>query len=415
VNLDPRILLKLGSVRTRNEAAQVWIDHWDELEGWLFVLSEKDETDRHLRWPARLDLQGKGFLRSAFAHDSIWFTNSEILGELSQERRVDIPVDYSIGFDSNAATYLLALTEGRKPDIVRVFQEVLRNLAGARFNWDALPYLHERFEDLVAGRDYDSIWRTVLATERFAACDQERFAATGEMILPTGEEEAITRARDLLAMYHDELTDWRAETLRRQHGVTLAIVFKVVALERQHPGARNAALKLAGIIEFMHSRLHCLFFLLIWAAGEYFRLGSGFRPLRKLRQDSSAGVGKAAANVAWDFMHVLSRQSMSCRMGREGSFHVPYFLTFDRDIAALYDGFPQRSCLLGPNDEGPHFTAETPLDTYLFGHWPELNAEIDWVFLEHVRAERNKAHRDTPADVPALLAELRQELGLPGT
>lgn len=414
MNLNPRILLKLNQVRTPNDAAQIWQEHWRELEGWQLVLSENNVAERRFRWPARLDLQGKGFLRSAFAHDSLWFTNSEILAAISQGRKVDILVDYSIGFDLNTATYLLATVEGRKPEIVQVFQGVLRGLAGAKFNWDVLPYLDERFEDVMAERDRDAIFRTILSTERFAACDHERFASTGDIFLPEGEAGPIAKSHELLAMHHQVLMQGKAERLRGQHRTILAIVLKIAALERLYPGPQHAARKLARVIEFMHNRLHCLMFLLIWAAGEYFRLGGAFRPLRKLSRNTGSELDKAASNIAWDFRHVLSRQSMSANIGHEGSFHVPYLLTFDRDIAALYDGFPQRSCLVGPDNEGPYFIAERSLDLYLFGHWPGLKESIGWVFLEDIRAERLKMHETASVDLVGLLAELRSDFGFVG-
>lgn len=74
--LSPEIILRLSKARTRSESVQVWINHAEALQDHRFVLS-LDDAEGCIRWPARMDLAGRGFLRSIFCHSSLWFVSCQ--------------------------------------------------------------------------------------------------------------------------------------------------------------------------------------------------------------------------------------------------------------------------------------------------------------------------------------------------
>lgn len=404
--LDPLIQLRLSEVRTHNEAIDVWSDHHEALDGRLFVLSQPGPPS--VNWPARSDLNGGGYLRSVFAHDSLWFTSNEILERMfGEKKKTDIPVDYSVGFESNAAQYLCNLVEGRMSPVVVRFQQSLRQLAERRLNWEVMPALMERAESILTGRDLDHVWRVVHASEYFAACDLRHFAATGELRPQRSPGEILAATQVSLSEWHRLLSGGEIHRIRYTHSQYHVLLLKAALLHRAKPSPQAAGSNLCDFIEFMCGTVGINLPWMLWAAVGLFEKGGAFEPLRKLTA-SKDDLIKNSRNIAWDVMHFVDRRQLAQPVGRNGSFLVPYTLTFDRGLAQWFDQQAQRSCLMRESDRMPQFFAEFRIqDDTLKRH--ENHAGLAGIksryFSISAHAERADRLRNGPRDLGPLVAE----------
>ena len=178
--INPRIKHRFSEVRTREDATQVWCERRNDLVGYTFVLSDPQEGG-NLQLPARLDFPDGGYLRSVFAHDNLFVVNHEVMDRTLTHGRADIPVDYTVSFDANVATYLRAWHQGHSTPVVGMLQSAFHALRGGRFNWDSMPFLLERAQDILDGRDLDKIYETELASCWFDASDRADLAQTGQI------------------------------------------------------------------------------------------------------------------------------------------------------------------------------------------------------------------------------------------
>lgn len=380
---------RLTQVRTLNDAAQLWIDACDELWDYTLVLS-CDGVDGGFPWPARVDLEGKAFLRSVFSRSRLWFVNHDILREMAKEGgHVDVLSDYSISFDTNAVNYLRAMVEGRSPEIVEIFRRVARTLSGTGFNWDIMPYLKERAEDIqVAAPDaLDSIWRAVHASEYFAACDKGEFARSGKLVLTLPESEVTAKTHHILSSLHQMGAKSATSRMDREFACFYVFMLEIAAIEQRIPGRSASGEKLLLLMEFFHTEVSAMHLNVLWAGGKLFQQGSHFRPLQKLLSAGPA-VLRNAKNVAWDFYHLTMLRQYATNIGHEGSFLVPYLLTFDRGIAELMDGFANRSCLLEPDKDLPTFIPELDVEAWLHDGWINLRGHFHRYFSYEGMKER---------------------------
>ena len=405
--LNPLTELRLSAVRTHNEAVQVWTEHHDELEGRLFVLSQLGPTS--MNWPARIDLNGGGYLRSVFAHDMLWFTSHDILaGMFGENQRVDLALDYTVGFDSNVAQYLCNLVEGRLSPVVLRFRDSLRQLVERRFNWELMPVLMERSDAILAGRGLDHVWRVVHASEYFAACDLRHFAATGEL-RPERSAEEIQAATQLnLAEWHRLLTAGEIHRVRHSHALYHVLLLKAALLHRARPSPREACRNVCDYIEFMCGTVGINLPWMLWAASGLFEQGGAFEPLRKLTVPSDALVANSR-NIAWDVMHYVDRRQLAQPVGRNGAFLVPYTLTFDRGLAQWFDQQAQRSCLMQEGDRMPQFFAEFNIEGEVLARYGNDRALVDVVarhLTTNAHAERSERLRQRHRDLGPLVAEM---------
>lgn len=409
--LDPMLLLRLSGVRTHNEAVECWHDHRDMLDGYLFVLSQVGPISGN--WPSKVDLPGGGYLRSVFAHDKLWFTSHGILAAMfGEDQRVDIPIDYTVGFDSNVAQYLCNLVEGRLTPVVTQFKESLRHMAGRRFNWEMMPVLMERSEAIMAGRDLDHVWRMVYASEYFAACDLRHFAATGDLRLLKSTEEVGAATQLNLSDWHRVLNSGEIHRVRHSHGLYHALLLKTALLHRVHPSPRDTGRNLAELIDYMCGTIGISLPWMLWAAAGLFEHGGAFEPLRKLTGSREALI-QNSRNIAWDVMHYVDRRQLARPVGRNGAFLVPYTLTFDRGLAQWFDQQAQRSCLMQESDRMPQFFAEFNIEGDVLSRFGSDQRLVD-AAARHLTinafAARNERRRRHPTDLQSLVAGLEAQI-----
>lgn len=414
-DIDPMIVLRISGVRTHNEAVEVWAEYRDALQGYLFVLSQPGPVSVH--WPAKVDLPGGGYLRSVFAHDKLWFTSHGILSEMfGSNERVDLSLDYTVGFDSNVAQYLRDMVEGRLSPVIEQFRQTLRYMAERRFNWEMMPVLMERSEAVLAGRDLDHVWRLVHASEYFAACDLRHFAATGELRPQKSKEEIAAAAQLNLSEWHRVLTSGEIHRVRHSHGLFHAVLLKTALLHRARPSPRETGRNLAELIDYMGGTIGISLPWMLWAAAGLFEQGGAFEPLRKLT-GSRESLIPSSRNIAWDIMHYVDRRQLAQPIGRNGAFLVPYTLTFDRGLAQWFDQQAQRSCMMQEGDRMPQFFSEFNIEGDVLRRFGSDQRVVD-AAARHLTmnafATRKERRRLNPTELQPLITELEMMVaGLP--
>ncbi len=406
--IHPLTKLRLSHVRTQAEALEVWRDHWNELHGYSFVLSEPTGGNA-MRLPARMDFPEGGHLRSAFAHDNLWFLSHETISRTLAEGAVYLPIDYSIAFDSNVASYLRAWMKGSSAPVVPMLQKVLLQLNQGRFNWDLIPFLLERSEAILSGRDSTEIYETALASEWLGCSDLQEFKATGTIGPTLSQAQIEQKARKAIDDWRHLLKNGQMDTIRHFHNLFHASIAKMVLLQLASPRPSSAATKLEQFLLFADSELQCMSQLCASAALEFFSLSGSFAPMAKLA-NPAPDLRARARNVAWDFLQLQWRQEFAGNHGRNGAFHIPLFLTFDHGLARLADIFPQRSCLYGGALRFPIFFQDFDFAAQVMSRYPGLAQVIAKIFTPEAHNRRALRLDQFPPDMPTIIQQLESEL-----
>lgn len=402
------IISRLSQARTQKNALDVWRDHWDELEGYSFILSEPNAGNA-MRLPARIDFSTGGHLRSAFAYDNLWFLNHETISQTVIEGEIQLPIDYSVAFDSNVASYLRAWMKGRNVAVVPMLQQALSQLNHARFNWDLTPFLLEHSEAIFAGRDLNEIYETALASEWFASIDNSQITSAGPIPPKDSPAELAHRVQVTLAEWDRLLKSGQMEMIRYRYTLFHASIAKMVLLQLESPSPKLAGRKLEQFLRFADEKLQCMTLLSARAALEFFSSNGGFAPMVKV-SNHGADLRKRVRNVAWDFLQIQWRQQFVGNFGRNNSFHIPYFLTFDRGLAVLLDLFPQRSCLFGEDLQFPIFFQDFDFASLVMGRFPELAPVIGRIFTIEANQQRTENLKRKAPDMPSIIQQLESEL-----
>lgn len=408
--LHPDIRHLLSAIQTREEALRFWRTHRDALAGYTFVLAEA-EGPGALHFPARIDFPDGGHLRSVFALDNLFLINNDMLSQEAACGHFRIRASYTVAFDANVASYLRAWHQGRSAPVVEMLQSVFRKLNAGQFNWDLLPFLMERSEDMLAGRDLNQIYETQLAANWFAACDRAHFAATGEVRLTVPENQIVLRTQTALANWHRKLNEGMNDFIQQRFHLFHACLLKIVLLQLENPSPDATHTKMTAWLEFMHEKLHVLMILPTRAALEFFRRGGAFKPMAKV-STGSRSLRQKVRNVTWDFVQLIWRHTLTGFNDRVDGFFIPYFLTFDRGLADLYDLYPQGSCVFGNEFQPPQFFATMDLPALILESCPQLKPVASRIFNLAANTEREHHRRSQPAQDREIAAELEHRLAV---
>lgn len=228
---------------------------------------------------------------------------------------MQIAADYSVSFDLNVATYLRSWMLGNDNDCVGMLQEVIRTLRNGRINWDLMPYLVERSEDILEGKDLQQILETLHASSWFAAMDRLAFVRSEAVRIAVPSSNIERKAQEELTGWEQTLRSGTIDEIRDRFGLFHACVPKMVALELGNPGRRAALKKFESFLNFLNDDVSCMSLLMIRAAFEFFTRGGAFKPMKKVGT-VSPNLLQNIRNVTWDFLHLQWRQKYAGLNGR---------------------------------------------------------------------------------------------------
>jgi len=253
--------------------------------------------------------------------------------------RSTVPLDYSLGFDSNFAEKLRATLYGEKiepTDRAGVLDVLTLKANNSRVQFDVLPFL---FENVRLARESESNLRplnTLIAFRALDHLDWDAFRADPNgfdfrKTLESLKDSLLPDAQACLAgMYvNPAILHFEAQSLGTQ-----ALLLRFATL--WHGGPRDPSRILGELMEFSLFRLGCLAkteLSLIWGGIARKDVAPFFGPIVGRSKDMLRRI----RSMAWDMTHLrLMEQAAQAR--KLGSFFVPYFVSLDtrwRDLMRL--------------------------------------------------------------------------------
>lgn len=343
---------------TEAEAFQVWTRHREQLKDASLILSVPGESPFKARLPKNLD--GGGHLISTFANDELFFLNDQIHAEMEAGRKCDFRILYTISFDTNAASYLRGLIKGGNANAHKSLRKLLFYVYPHKLNWQVYPYLFENADSIVARRNDQFIFETILAAEKLQDIDIEHLRTTGELRLVANENEAISRTARMLSLTAQHLMNGTYDTVLERWQMMYVIVLFMTREQILNPGVGSAHKKLKALVRFMDEELHTMALELLFVAWNWFSGGKQTSIFNKLQRNAPNLLEKAQ-NISWDIFHIIQLRQEATFHVRDASFLVPFFLTFDQALADLARFCAIKSCLIPGTFHYPmSFTNQDP-------------------------------------------------------
>lgn len=336
-----------------------------------------------------------------FSGKGLLFHSADIYREMVRSGEVLLPIDYSVGFDTQVAEAFRLYESGKTISDWARFCNLIQYVTKHKFNFDYSFYI---IEDLVNAADQNNTrpFNTVRALKRFDFINPESLLENPKHpIFVESREEAGRRACDTLASFlsSDEI---KHSLVRRK--TLLTVLAKATSL---FWNSRNDLIgNLATLISFSLDRLGRFAKLELYFAWKLLKHGEDLRFFASICQPSEAALSKLSG-MSWDLYSIRHQETLAS-YSRKGAFFVPFFVTLDRRFKELRDVCPIRCLLIDDKDQRLNtiFTDELEFLT-------DVNAASDNSTIARLRNPNKKLDRlsrqVSGSDIEKLLAEALSE------
>ena len=338
-----------------NEIMSVLNKHFYSLGTARSIFCVKDPKYERDFLPPSRDFMGKGYLHSFLASRRIM--NVKNRGEGGRWSYT-----YTISFDTNFPSYLRSRAQGRALGALDgAISECLKFLAPHRSGIDIMPYLFENAERI----DSTPVWETLHAYLSFMHADQDTLAASGviECILP--QHELIKILEETLRGIRGGEWQMLAKHAQTNWAVAYIVLLVASAVHLAHP-KKSAGYRLQKLLSFLDAEVGIIPQQEVFFAHAFFERGNQEKFFRHI-QANAKQLCRTLRNMAWDLAHPRTILDLTGAVARgvpeHADFVIPYILTFDQPVRALYDGF-QANGIISYFDDGLKLQPIFPMNVH---------------------------------------------------
>ncbi|MDP3425101.1 MAG: hypothetical protein Q8S32_15255 [Burkholderiaceae bacterium] len=287
-------------------------------------------------------------LKKYFYGTGMLFYSDELYAATKSKGRIEIPLDYSLSLDSNAAEKFrvwenggsLDKEEGRFEGLVRFIKEGKER----RFNFDYSFFIIENLIDSMK-LENQRPFNTIRALKRFDYLEYEKNSFDiGNPKFAESLEEAGKRTIETLHAFHSS-SDIKG-LLNRRKGLYL-ILLKAVLLREQKDLDFGKQLEM--LVEYSLDALDAFAKTEIYFAWKLLKYGKDLRFFNPISQLSKKSL-HSIKGMAWDLFAVRYQETLASK-SKIGDFYVPFFASFDNKFVELAQACPIRAVVIDDIDK----------------------------------------------------------------
>jgi hypothetical protein len=324
---------------------------------------------------------------------NVYFINNEILKTVLSSGKIDIPVDYSVMFDTNYASYIHQFVNN---NINNFNNEIFRSidiLLRENFQYDYYFYLVENSKTIDLELDYDinyfikthkSIYENLVSLELFKSVDEKLYRDKRKIKYTLSQSEARHKAEELIGNLFcsqegkDHLKYLRF--LQKQMTLFLIGVFQI-----NFSSNRSPQKKMKELFDFMNEKVGIYFEREAIVAYKYFKEKGNIRIFRKIQRNIDAlKTLELIDNIAWDFTAPRIMEFFM-RFGGEGKFFLPFFLSHDLGLKEILKLFNVKGVIIEGNSA---FIPFPSIITREYFENEKCAIDFDFYFSEENKSKR---------------------------
>lgn len=316
-----------------------------------------------------------------FSGTGLLFHSTQIYREMLRSGTVQLPIDYSVGFDTQVAEAFRLYEAGKTISGWDRFSNLIQYVTRHNFNFEYSFYI---IEDLINAADLKNTrpFNTVRALKRFDFINSVSLLEDPENpIFTESREDAGRRACDTLASFlsSDEI---KRSLVRRKTLLTVLVKATHLFWQSRTEVIRN----LSTLINFSLDHLGRFAKIELYFAWKLLKYGEDLRFFGPVCQPSEGAMSKLSG-MSWDLYSIRHQETMAS-YSRKGAFFVPFFATLDRRLKELRDACPIRCLLIDDHGQRLNMIFADELEFFA-----DVNAASDISTVGRLRNPRAKMER----------------------
>ena len=287
-------------------------------------------------------------LKKYFYGSGLLFYSDEHYNNTKLKGKIEIPLDYSLSLDSNAAERFRIWENGGSLDKEQDrFEGLVRFIKEGKhkgFNFDYSFFIIENLIDSMKP-DNHRPFNTIRALKRFdhLVYNKKSFNILNPEFTETREQAG---KRAIEALYAFQSSKEIQGFLNRRKGLYL-ILLKAVLLRSQKELGLNERLR--ALIEFSLDALGAFAKTEIYFAWKLLKYGKNLRFFDPISQISTKSLHKLRG-MSWDLFAIRYQETLASK-SNIGDFYVPFFASFDNRFVELAKACPIRALIIDDLDK----------------------------------------------------------------
>jgi hypothetical protein len=384
------------------------------LNGWRFILASNKGPIPGMS--LNRTFSSGASVRSLFKSERVLLID-EVTYKDTLSGEAKIPLDYSIGLDTQSLSYISPYIEGRFSKLPEDFQEVFEFIAQDNVNVDPIPYVMENLKNITDPKNHDVIFHKIKGYEVLRTIDVKHLTHDKKVRSNVSDQELNLRAQSFLAkILYDMEHQAHEETIRR-HEEIYCLLLKMISLQL-NPKKLSLTEKIDRFLNFLHYDFSCLMLREAVIAFNYFEFGQNLLFFGKI-QIRSAGSSAATEKffkvidgMAWDLWHTrMMEEMLGVLPNTDARYFIPSILTFDKKFIEIIDLLPLRSCGISP--EGKIFPIhDFDVHQYMNNKVKNPDVVIEKYFSDRATQDRALRRGTKRKNFKHLISELEADITL---
>lgn len=350
-----------------------------------------------------------------FQSESLYFIDDEIFNTIFSKGGIDIPIDYSVMFDSNYASYIPLFVDNNMSSFNNeVFQTIALLLRGD-FQYDYHFYILENSKNLDLDKEFDidyfkemhnDIFKNIISLELFKSIDSKLFKEEGKIKYTLTLEEAEYNVEDFIKkLFCSSIgKDYLKYVTFIQKLMTLFLigVFKI-----HFSSNKDAKKKIVELFDFMDKKVGIYFEREALVAYKYFKQPGKITIFRKIQRNmNTSKILSTIDNISWDFTAPRFMEYYM-RVGGEGKFFIPFFLTHDIGLKETIKLFNVKGVV---SDELNGFIPIPSVNTKEYYESENCKIDFEFYFSKEKKKQREITINKNREEIDTIITEECNEL-----
>ena len=294
------------------------------------------------------------YLVSYYISDSLYFIDDVMIREILDNNEKKFAVDYSIMFDTNMASYINRLVQGKaigdnrgelQGKVLRVIDDLLRD----NLNFDFIFYMLENIKNVATKGDFYTssklkFWMSlnkdlrenITSLHLFSSIDNKLYKKTLNPKPMLSHRQSVRKAIDAsFDFYRGKVGREQAEQWILFQRMMLLCLIGMIQI--QLASNRSAKNKMSEFFNFMHEVTGAYMDREAQFALNYFLSPSSASILNKVHKGcNTKRLLKRLDNIAWDMLAPRYMEKLLTHSATGScEYFVPYFLSFDNGLREM--------------------------------------------------------------------------------
>ncbi|WP_146155024.1 hypothetical protein [Photobacterium angustum] len=345
-------------------------------------------------------------LKKYFYGSGLLFFSDELYDNTRKLGEIEIPIDYSLSLDSNAAERFRVWEDGKSLDkSVGYFDKLVRFIKegeGNGFNFDYSFFLIENFFDSMKENNHRP-FNTIRALKRFDHLDYDKDKF--DINNPLFTEDRVSAGHRTIETLHAFHSSPEIQKFQERRMLLYIVLLKTIILRQNK--STTLADKMSELILFCLNDLGKFAKTELYFGWKLLKYGNKLRFFDPVGQIGKKTLHKVKG-MSWDIFALRYQETLASK-GDTGEFFIPFFASFDNRFVELAQACPIRAVLLDEQGENvitiqlDELEFQTELNTSMT---PEVQQILSDTELKLKRMQTNLSYETLQLKAKSLENEL---------